>query len=132
MKKEYRHQNIFDRYNIWRKKVTKNEHYAIDIDFVEIDGKKPVAIIETTMFKYIPAIINHLETVLNRAKFQLDIQQYIADKLEIPLYLVIYDESLSYFLVYNYKKKTYDEMDQNKYIQFLNDLRIDSIVYSWM
>lgn len=128
MNKIITNNEAFKNYNKWRHTQFNNGMNVIDIDQVEIRNNQPVAIIETTMFKYKHAIKPHLVTVLNRARFQLEIQQYIADMLHLPLLLVIHTEDLSYFLVYHYQDEIYNEMNQEEYKQFINGLGKEGVV----
>ena len=111
----------FRQYNLWRYK-SLGHIPVIDIDQIEIRNNQPVAIIETTMFRYKHAIKPQLSKVLERIKFQMNIQQQIADKLNIPLYLVIHTEDLQYFLVIDYGSGKQKEMSLIEYKEFIKEI----------
>ena len=114
-------------YNRWR--FGKTDNACIDIDSVEIKNDKVVAIIETTSFREKRAIDRSLRAVYKRIGFQLKIQMDIAEKLDVPLFLVIHSDDFSYFLVMHIVKgkdflivNTKIECNEDEYIDFLNNL----------
>jgi hypothetical protein len=121
--KPMRNKEVFKKYNAWRHISFGKGFTSFDIDMVEMRGKRIVGFFEVTMFEFKQAIPIELRKVIaGRAKFQLEIQKKIADKMEAPLYVVGHNEDMDYFLVYDYNKDTYTEMNKEEYKSFIMNL----------
>ncbi len=92
------------KYSRWHRTLPEN-CLAMDIDWVEWRDDKPKALIEVS--KINPETVGPSEDpykktlyyVLRRTYFQRKCLLYIANKLNIPAFIVVYDDELKNFLV---------------------------------
>lgn len=108
-------------YNKWHRTIGA-PYYMIDLDCVEWrSGRGTVAIIERTLdsTKYTQ------EQIVEYKQFEITVTWEIAQKLQVPAYLVFYNAQLTEFNVYTIKDneaKFWLTMNTDQYTTFLRNL----------
>ena len=101
--------------------LTDNEPMT-DIDCVEVRYGNPVAIIDWKFTEIFDT--NYHEGVFERCKWSLRIQYEIAIKLDVPFYILFYNEKSRYWLytIENYQSKFLGQMNEEEWIEWEKNL----------
>jgi hypothetical protein len=108
-------------YNLWHRTIG-DAYYMIDLDCVEWrTNRGVVAILERSL-----NIQNGtLEQIIGDKKFELTVYSQVARKLEVPAYLVFYNEELTefkIFMIQNESAKFWKTMNDIEYTSFIRGL----------
>jgi len=111
-------------YSRWHRTLG-DPYYMIDLDSIEWrSGKGVVALIETA----------RLEAIVYKKKFQIKVMKELAQRLGVLAYLVLYNEELTLFEVYDllsgpeWTSCTKKIMGRNEYSDFIKNLGVRKIV----
>ena len=114
---QFRTRGYTQPYNRWhwdKLKEKRNQKgqglLMLDLDSIEVRGKKIVAIIE----------LRSTDTPLN--DWQKSIVLQIADSLNVPCFLTFHSENMKAFKVTNQKTNECKFMNEEEYIKFLEEL----------
>ncbi len=113
------------KYSEWHRSLGP-EYLAIDIDFVEYRRNKGIVgvLAVTGRCKDEGHIINSKKYIWERTEIERKIMKEISNKLNVPAYYVIHDDSLSIFHVHNLNKNLseFEAMNTNQYSNFIKTL----------
>jgi hypothetical protein len=108
-------------YNLWHRTIG-DSYYMIDLDCVEWRSNRGVvAILERSLDMQSGA----LEQIIEEKRFELTVYSQVARKLEVPAYLVFYNEGLTTFKVFmiqNENAKFWKTMNDIEYTNFIKGL----------
>jgi hypothetical protein len=112
-------------YSLWHRQLSP-QFFAIDIDFVEYrEDRGIVAVLAVTgRCKDEKHIVNSKKYIWKRTKLERKILVEFSEKLTIPAYFVIHDDSLSIFHVHNLNKELtkFTKMNEKEYAEFIKAL----------
>lgn len=103
--------------------------FFLDVDFLKfryVDGEiKPVAITELTRCDYETVNQNYLNAIHERV-FIRDLQgktiSIIANLLNVPAYLVLFQKDLLWFYVWSFRKQIWKYFTKEEYIKWITQL----------
>jgi len=111
-------------YSRWHRTLG-DSYYMIDLDSIEWrSGKGVVALIETA----------RLQAIVYKKKFQIKVMKELAQRLGVPAYLVLYNDELTLFEVYDllsgseWSSCTKKVMGRNEYSNFIKNLGVRKVV----
>jgi len=111
-------------YSRWHRTLG-DPYYMIDLDSIEWrSGKGIVALIETARF----------EAMVYKKKFQLKVLKELAERIGAPAFLVLYNDELTFFEVYNllsaheWSLCTKKIMNRDEYSRFIKNLGFEKTV----
>jgi len=118
-------------YKQWHRDMPNSKCYAWDVDFIEWRYRegKPIPVALTELTRADNGIIvdsSYLETIIWRyfvRDKQGEITKYLADKLGIPAYIILFRQCCTEFWVYDMEKKKWREslspLQMKKFIESL-------------
>lgn len=117
-------------YKLWHRKLSRSCS-ALDVDFIEWRYRNgsmiPVALTEITRVDIDKEVsINYLESIVDRYNerdFQGKATRYLANKLGIPAFIILYKQGCTDFWIYDFTKNSWigslSQEDMGKFIECL-------------
>ncbi len=129
--KAYQRTDTEDRslpYRNWLRTIN-TDGFFIDIDLIKwrmVDGlPTPVAITDITRCDSDTVSDNYLQAITNRL-FKRDKQgellQTLGDRLNVPVYLVLFQKDIKWLYVYSFQKKIWKSFTPEKWSDYLKNL----------
>lgn len=123
MTKDFKQTTTEDRadpYKRWRYRV--EQPYVLDVDQIEWRGDQPVALLELTRCDSGSVTPAYLDAIVGR--YEADAQgrcaRFVAAKLDIKAWIVLFTEDCTHFWVYNLTdRRGWWPLDEDQYQEWL-------------